>query len=298
MNLRCAALAFALTALLRQPAAALEPACPALAVEADSRVLARWPNLVEELRRAFAAREDIDQCARARVFVRDAGVVIEVLLRDGRSAARDVSERADVTPTLAALLLVPVASAVVTERAPQPSAAASQPDSSRVGIEFGVQTGARIGDGLVGANLGLFSWLELSGLLIGLQGQLDGYAAISGTDQGAPAFGVGALAGWRFRFGTLALDLVAGPMLALLAASSRSVSVMAGTAAFMPEPEAGDDWLPRLHAGARLNFSARSILHTFVGIDAVFGPAGAARTEPRLPTWALGLVLGATLGTR
>jgi hypothetical protein len=61
--------------------------------------------------------------------------------------------------------------------------------------------------------------------------------------------------------------------------------------------------VPRLLLGARVNFSALSTLHTFVGIDGELGPpragdGGDIPDAPRLPVWTLGLALGATVGTQ
>jgi hypothetical protein len=44
-----------------------------------------------------------------------------------------------------------------------------------------------------------------------------------------------------------------------------------------------------------------SVLRTFVGLDGQVGPAhetGAPQQSSRLPAWAVGVVLGATVGTR
>jgi hypothetical protein len=60
--------------------------------------------------------------------------------------------------------------------------------------------------------------------------------------------------------------------------------------------------VPRVLLGARLSFSARSTVHTFVGVDGDFGPARASDgsdlpVAARLPIWTFGLALGATVGT-
>jgi hypothetical protein len=51
-----------------------------------------------------------------------------------------------------------------------------------------------------------------------------------------------------------------------------------------------------------LNFGMHSLLRPFLGIDAQFGPARARgvdeTSDGRLPTWAVGLLAGASVGTR
>ena len=312
------------------------PPCLPMGIEVDADMTARWPELVNHLRDAFEARDDIDRCARIRLTSRDGSVTVEVVLPDGRSAARTVSRREDVVPTLESLLLVPQR----TEREqlsalepsglkPPPARSAAAPPSaapartqdvplgrsvavaerdaiepslmrhaSRLRIELSVVTGGRVGDGQTGVGLGALSFLELSGWLVGFEGRADRYKTLSGGPTDGGALELAALGGRRFRFHDLALDMTAG-----LAAA------MHGTAAFEAQPSAGgttvskssSSTLPRLLLGGRVSFSARSTVHPFVGIDGELGPARGgtdAPGTPRLPAWTLGLALGATVGTK
>jgi hypothetical protein len=59
-----------------------------------------------------------------------------------------------------------------------------------------------------------------------------------------------------------------------------------------------------LLVGARLGFSPRSVFRTFVGVDGELGPSRTAAapeanvsSSPRMPTFTVGLSLGATVGT-
>jgi hypothetical protein len=57
-----------------------------------------------------------------------------------------------------------------------------------------------------------------------------------------------------------------------------------------------------LLVGARLGFSPRSVFRTFVGFDGELGPSRTVDPEanvssPRIPTFTVGLALGATVGT-
>jgi hypothetical protein len=178
--------------------------------------------------------------------------------------------------------------------------------ASRLHIELSVVMGGRIGDGQTSLGLGALSFLELTGWLIGFEGRADRYRTLAdaapgeGADRQSDggALELAVLGGRRFRSRELALDLTAG-----LAAA------MQGTATFEAQPSAtgttisksSSSTVPRLLLGSRVNFSARSILHPFLGIDGELGPSRAKTDVPgasRLPVWTLGLALGATVGTR
>lgn len=329
---RLCVLAGILAILGPRPALAGDGRCPAVVVEADASLTARWPGLVGQLRGAFDAREDIDRCARVVLTRRGAAVEVAVVLPDGRSAARPVTRREDVVPTLEALLLVPQPGAAPAEAQPQeaqpeppaPAPPAPQPPvdllppvasapsaqdvvtvpppprpRGRLRIELSVVTGARIGDGQTGVGLGAFSLLELSGWLVGFEGRADRYRGLTGTppsDGGALELAV--LGGRRWRFGDTALDLTAGPAAALQGTTTfESRSAVTGTTF----SESSTSTVPRLLLGARVGFGARSTLHTFVGVDGELGPARSGGLDipnaSRLPLWTLGLALGATVGT-
>src|SRR5450432_78466 len=90
-----------------RPAFAAVPDCSALRIEAAPELSAHWPELLNQLRAALDARDDIDHCAGIRLLSRDGSVAVEVTLPDGRSAMRMVSGPEDIVPTLESLLLVP-----------------------------------------------------------------------------------------------------------------------------------------------------------------------------------------------
>jgi hypothetical protein len=321
------------------PAAAQEPPCPAVTIEVDESLTARWPELVDRVREALGQRDDIDRCAHVGLTERAPEILVQVVLPDGRSAARPVSRREDIIPTLAALLLVPLASAEAqtarepmnstptppasslpapSARAPLPTArrdpsasvlaasdsdvsAASPPRAvSRFRIELSALTGARFGDGQTALGLGAFSFLDLSGWLLGFEGRWDRYQARSPGTPTSSALELALLAGHRFRFRDTALDLIAGP-----------AAVLQGTTTFTQPATMGggetsgssSSTAPRLVLAARVNFNARSTLYPFVGMDAEIGPTRASDGDPvpdapRLPIWTLGLALGATVGTK
>jgi hypothetical protein len=286
-----------------------------LTLEADAALSAA---LLNHIREAFDEREDIDQPASVKLTQRDGAIVVEVRLRDGRSAVRSVSRQEDVIPTLEALLLVPQHGTPPEAVAPEPVAlpppapptdidrAASSPSPANqpghLRIELSVAGGARVGDGQTGVSLGAFSDVELFGWLVALDGRIDRYR--SGLlSEGALRLAL--LGGRRFRFGDVALDVVAGPGAAL-----QGTEVVAAhtsmTGSIITKSSAGA--IPRLVLGSRLNISARSTLHPFLGVDAEIGPGSSSHPEVpvnaadlpinghRLPSWTVGLALGATIG--
>lgn len=328
-----------LWAITPRAALAADRACAALAIESDAALRERWPDLIPRIRDDLRARDDLDACAHVSLSLRaDAAIGVTVALPDGRSASRTVQRLDDVSPTLQALLLVPEPAQA---ESPEPARAESVPSGTRtltkgsrrtrtpartpaqptaegrevldsvstdsgtgLGIELSVVTGARIGDGQASFGLGALSFLDFSGWLLGFGGRADAYRPLSGGPSDA-ALELGVLLGKRLRFPTVTLDVVAGPGVAIKGEmSGREVLAveMPAERPAEPPPESSSGPVPRLLAGARLGFSPDSILRTFVGIEAAFGPARAEGSpspdSPSLPNWTLGLALGATLGTR
>lgn len=340
-----AGLAVATATVSARDARAEGAPCPRTEVAADASIQARWPELAEQVRDAFGSREDVDRCARVVLTTTTAQggrIGVEVALRDGRSAQRLVSRREDVIPALEALLIVPQApardltsapsaTAAVTESAvasrpvdaalpnpgseaapivptsvrDMPAATPAQPPS-HLRIELSALTGARIGDGQAGVGVGALSFLDVTGWLVGFAGRLDRYAMLGGGHAGG-ALELAVLGGRRWRFGTTALDLVAGPSVALGGQSSYETSTAVAPGAQTSSPStairaaSASNTVTRLLVEARLAFFARSTVHTFVAVDGDFGSANSPDASelpdaPRLPTWTAGLALGATVG--
>jgi hypothetical protein len=297
-----------------RPARAADASCVAIAVDVDAGVRGLWPGVAQQIRTAFDARDDIDACAWVRLSTEDRGVRIEVTLPDGRFASRGVARRDDVLPTLEALLLVPQRrppATPIASRSPEPPRASAvlpaTPErdaatpaparaSHRVLIELSAVTGGRIGDGQISLGVGAVSFLDISGWLVGFGGRLDGY---QGPPSAALEFAVPV--GRRFRFGNQALDLTAGPALALHGGGDASTQP-SSVPATDTSTESTPGILPRALVGARLNFRSRSVFRTFVGVDGDFGaatpPGSHAPTgSARMPIWTAGLAFGATVGT-
>lgn len=325
-------LAGILATLCAPVARANEDNCASRTVEVDAGVLARWPDLSSQVRQAFEGRDNVDPCAQIRLMLTGAVIVVEVGLPDGRSAARAVPRQEDVLPALEALLLLPQAD----PRAPSEESPVDAPTSTRlataapailaeggvslsgsgatleppatdgghVRVDLSVASGARVGNGEVGLDLGVLSSVELGGWLLGFQGHINRYYATSNrTPQmppdGPAALELGVLAGRRLRFGRIALDLFAGPALALHG-TAVSTAQAAPTGTTVTERTSTEP-IPRLLASSRLTLG-RSALRSFVQIDGEVGESGATSGSmplgPQLPTWTVGLAIGAVVGTR
>src|SRR5450432_2066447 len=250
----------AVAAFGASPAFAAGPPCSPIAVAVDSSVLARWPELPGQVRQAFEARTDIDACARVELTMKEGSIAVAVTLPDGRSASRQVSRREDILPTLEALLLVPrpapPASGVATSAPSIPASGPTQIQAATIAvapvhvavperrdemetrrvsyppsllrIELSVLTDARIGDGHTSVGLGALSLLDISGWLVGFEGRADRDHRIGGAYAAGTALELAALGGRRFRFQSLALDLVGGPAMALRGGAGTGITVTPG----------------------------------------------------------------------
>ncbi|MES1186208.1 MAG: hypothetical protein ABUL60_20510 [Myxococcales bacterium] len=346
---RTSALALGALLALARPGAALaaERGCLGPTIDADPGFRARFPDLLERLQGELAAHTDLDPCARAALRVEGvADVTLMVTLPDGRTASRRVTQADDVMPTLQALLLLP-AGPSITALAEPPAASATAPSAGPLpasilrptprhrvlfrgdpdrpdgldrdaaaaahaprsfGVELSVLTGARMGDGQLGLGAGALGFLEVHGWLLGFESRADVYRPLLNGDP-ETALELALLAGRRFDFGPVALDLSAGPAVAmkgLAFSQTRSVAVMGTGSApptTPPPPEADPSTgpVPRFLLAARIGFSPRSVFRTFVGVDAAMGQRRATFTpesaSARLPAFSLGLALGATVGT-
>jgi hypothetical protein len=323
-----AALVAFLAGLCPARALAVERDCPGLNIEPDAGMRAQWPDLLQRIDREFSLRPDVDVCARVELRLESHSVItVSVALPDGRATSRSVTRHDDVIPVLQALLLVPEAPRVVAlvaspkaPSAPRPArvertsrtdrdTAPAVAGARQLGFELSVLTGARVGDGQLGLGVGALSFLEVRSWLIGFAGRVDSYTPLAGGDS-ETALELALLGGKRFDFGRVSLDLSAGPGVAIkgLAFSQTEVVRSDDMAPPSPPPEPpplhadpSSGPVPRLLLGARLGFSPRSVFRTFVGIDGEFGPTHASPSEvtesARLPSFSVGLALGATVGT-
>jgi hypothetical protein len=167
-------------------------------------------------------------------------------------------------------------------------------------------SGVRAGDGQIGYGGGLLSFVEIHRWLVGFQGRADGYRSILGSDP-ETALTLGLLFGRRVDLGSTALDLLAGPAVAMRGANFSQTEPAPDIThkEQQPPPREPDVGLvPRLLFGAHFGFAPHSVFRTFVGVDGELGPRRGGDATPstdatgRMPAFTLGLALGATLGTR
>lgn len=311
-------------------------ACDAPAIDAPS-------SIGEEVRRALDERADVDRCAAITIEPAAGGRLrIAVALPDGRTAMRTVARRSDVVPTLAGLLVIPPPPPPPTDdvgsvldadpparvgapppgldpplvRPPalsdspaapgvRPGAGAGSPPHPAVGVELDALAGVRVGD-LTGVGVGLASFLELRGWLVGVQGRVDSYGDVFGEGDVVSAIEAAPLVGRRLDFGSVALDLVGG--LGLMTTGSRVQEDVSPSGRQRIEEDAVD---PRALASARLVLGARRATRFFLAVDASAGPVSDRATVPRpaapmlgipnnpaVPVATLGFAIGGALGTR
>ncbi|HEX5100623.1 MAG TPA: hypothetical protein VFV94_14035 [Polyangiaceae bacterium] len=321
-----------LSALAPSRAHGAELGCGVVAVEADAPFRERWPELLGRVRADLAARSELDTCARVDLRVEQGSAIgVLVTLPDGRTASRTAPRPEDVMPTLQALLLVPsrapapltTSPAVLAPAAEPPSVTADRGNGAAssglagspraLGIELSIMTSARIGDGQVGYGVGALSFVEASGWLVGFEGRADGYQPLLGGDT-QTTLELALLAGRRFHFKPVALDLVTGPALAMSGVTfgqSETVAVREenGTtpppeSQRAPPSEASTGASSRWRFGMRLGFRPRSVFRPFVGIDGEVGLTRAADSDRSLsspsaplPSYTVGIGVGATVGT-
>jgi len=290
--------------------------------------------LLERVEDAFATRKDVDPCARVELTSHYPSISVDVLLPDGRSATRSASRPEDVTPTLEALLLVPEQptppdTAIPDPPAPSPPAiiptlpirgasssgsnglpeglaapardrptspASSREQTASLLIELSALGGIRVGDGAHSAGVGVLSFVDIRGWLVGFEGRADRYDELRSGHSAALELAV--LSGRRFRLHGMALDVTAGPAAAL--EGTRTIETQSAET-HTDVIQSSSSTAPRLLLVSRLTFGARSTFRTFVAVDGEIGPRSSSNElpgAPQLPLWTAGLALGATVGTQ
>jgi hypothetical protein len=199
-------------------------------------------------------------------------------------------------PTRAA----PVELGVARRDEPPPDSATDEPGEG-LGIEVGAVTSARIGgDDHTSLSVGVLAFLDASSWLVGFQGRVAEYAW-DPTPEHGDSWGtleLGLLLGRRIDFDTVALDLTTGPAVAIEAGDTTETRPADGDRA---GPTAGPSTtnVPRWLFASHFVWSTRSTVRGFVGIEGELGPTGDRVTldgPRRLPTWMVGLALGAVVG--
>lgn len=170
------------------------------------------------------------------------------------------------------------------------------------GIEASLIGAAHIGDRQTRSSVGGLCIADLWGWLAGFELRAADYTPQPGTAIAPYSTVEFALrGGHRFRLEPVALDFTAGPTF-MLNSSESVVSGPSGT-----RRSSSTELVTRLRLASHLNFAPRSLVGPFVGVEGELGPAersdtaapapGAPR-DPEYPGWMVGIVLGATVGSR
>jgi hypothetical protein len=203
----------------------------------------RWTGELDAVKSALDRRDDVDNCASIVLERAPAGARAIVVLKDGRSTERTLSDPRDLRAVVTALILVPApdmpasreevpldavdavdaidAVAPRHELAPEAAVARDQAPAApparfergrRTRIDLGGFGGTRWSGGAPAGAVGLFADVRLGEWVLGVHGRWDGYVATSGmVDYTAQALAVGADFGRDFRLGATSLTVLAGP---------------------------------------------------------------------------------------
>jgi hypothetical protein len=307
------ATAHAQDAAVPQPNAAAEQSCAAGRVQIAGSISARWFANVARLCAELPTMKDADASARLRIAPDGDAVVLSVVLGDGRATSRRVRTPDELPLSVEALIAipstqatpandvspqVPAAEATPTAAdkpaAPQPTPIAAPAERS-LSIELGALATGRVARAPTYLSLGVagYAGLRVRDWLLGLTLRWDPFQALIGAT--APK--------------DLDMESVgAGFFLARNVLASRSIGLDVGANALLlaemqnfrgpkTEHEAVESDV-RLGVFSRLSLG-QSPWRWAVSIDAEVSPLRLRRARrldalaPTLPTWSLGLGLGA-----
>jgi hypothetical protein len=183
------------------------------------------------------------------------------------------------------------------------AAPTAEQSDARFRLEFSLATDARVGSGQVGVGLAVLTFFDIRGWLLGFEAAAQEYRDM-GDSPATSALELALLGGRRFRFERTAIDVVAGPALAVPGIGRHDAArAQAGSHASAAPAPTSDGPSTRLVGSARVNFRMRSLVRPFAGIEGELGfkqsapAASPAPSPPHLPAWTFGVVVGATLGT-
>ena len=254
---------------------------------------------------------DSDATARVRIIPAAHDLIVEVVLKDGRSTLRRVQEPAALKSTLEALLTVPPAPLHVEPTvplAPSPLPIVNELPSDRAlpvahsqAPTFGVEAGGGVGGRIAGGQAylsvaaGGFAQLRAGDWLFGMSARWDVFQTKS--DVAVDSFemetvGAGISVGRRFRAGFGDVDLGVSPRL------------VAETQSFFrtKSDEVADTQTDVRLAGFARAVFGHSALRLFAEADAELSPGRIRRNIridpalPPLPAWSAGVAVGVVWG--
>jgi hypothetical protein len=286
--------------------------CDRLSIRIERPLPARWVEPMARACRELATMQNADPTARLRIRAGGDDLVIEVVLGDGRRAARTMKRTEALRPTLEALLLVPIEEAPTpavpapvepSPAPPVPAAAVEEPrPAARLGprevtVELGGGPGARIaGNGYVSFAPAAHAELVVGAWLFGMTVRWDviqskSVPAVNVFEMESVAAGL--LVGRRFDVGFGTTDVGVAPR---LVAESQSYEL-----GKREETRSGTDI--RIGTFTRLAFG-HAPLRLVLEADAELSPARVRRDVfldpllPALPAWSAGLLVGLQWGGR
>lgn len=317
--------AFAASASLSAAARAEVPIdrCADAHVVLDGQPAVQWVAPIARACEILASLPAIDPSARVHVRPAGSDVLVDVVLRDGRSAVRRIEHPERLESTLEALMTIPPEelgrvpdpeSTEVPRKLPRPGPdvpvslqpaalrSAEPPDSAAgngLGFEFGGGVGARLSEGpSYSVSIAAYAELNVRDWLVGTSARWDPMQ--TAPPGAANAFemdtvGTGLFAARRFRPWRGALDVGLSPRVV-----TESQSYQPGASTSETTEESGSQSDVRIGLFLRSTWSASSI-RPFVEIDGEIAPSRLRRDVrlrpalPPLPAWSAGLVVGISL---
>ncbi len=286
-----------------------QPICSGPRIIVTAELDARWRRALQAAREALSTRPNLDRCAAVALTPSDAGMHVQVDLADGRAASRNVRDAEALAPTLDALLSLPEEEAMTpltsggSLEEPESTMEKGAPRRSvqRVHFEAGVGAMSRVAAPPLYASVGLaaFAQVSLDPWLAGVTARWDATDELV-TESSPSGFnmqtlGLGVAVGARSEHERLTLDTTIGPE--ILAENQEAFGGDAN-----PDGIGGGVTDFRLDLSLRLSTSSGAI-RFFAQADADASPSRLRRQRqldpglPTLPSWSMGLALGAACGT-
>ncbi len=291
----------------------------------DEQVREPWPAVARALSSRLAGRDDIDHCAEVTLLGAASGVIVHVVLADGRSAVRRVDEPRQLDSVVEAMLILlpsppappasasampsapPVASvspvsSVAASAAPEASAPpvssevpgprSSPPPAAIIEAGLGASLHLTIRPGYFGYGLAGFVQVETNRWLLGSTVRWE--ADNIGTGQNLPtgfhmqSFTLGAMVGRRWRLDELRLDTMLGPQMLVENQESHAY-----------DPDTVSNLHGDISAGALARLSGTNF---YTALSTEFFPHRVRSRRydpflPRLPSWGVGLSVGMVWGS-
>jgi hypothetical protein len=298
-------LALAALASAASSAGATADSCLAPKVSIEVPPGAQWQTATAELAEHLRSLRDLDKCARVSVRPHGSGVLLEITTSDGRDAARQVSDVAELLRTAEALLVLPPQPAPVESKASPLETPPAEPrpassTAASIHVDLGVGGSLRFGGGPLfgGGGVAGFAAFAIDRWLLNVSGRWDiadaYFAQPTPMDFEMQSTSVGVSAGRRLELGSANFDALIGPNVVLESqdADDGDREVHGAAADF------------RLAVALRVSGPRSSSVRAFATSDFEGSPARIRsqkyldRALPQLPWWSSGLAVGVLWGAR